>query len=185
MIRRSLLIASVVAALSFVGSSAQAAFSVTLTETDNAPAGLNLTFTTSTLTNAPVPTPTGGVSYNFLNINYGGSTFTGAGTITISGVFTVVNGSLTGTGNYSATLAYNVSGGFGNLTLQSASITPGTIAGVNFAPISFTSPTLADGTVSSGNLSTTVSAVPEPASMAMLGLGLAGVGFVAKRRRLV
>ena len=56
MIRRSLLIASCVAALTFAGSSAQAAFSVTATSTTSAAdlataASLGLTFTTNNFAN--------------------------------------------------------------------------------------------------------------------------------------
>ncbi len=185
MFRRTLLLATMISAVSMLGNQAEASFSITTAlTTDTTPAGLNLTYTTGSLQNAPAPTPTGGISFNFLNLNYGGSTFTGSGVLTLAGTFSIDNNGATGTGSFTEMLSYNLSNGYGNLSVVSSSISAGPIAGVSFAPILFASPTLSDGAPSTGNLSSVVSAaVPEPASLSMLGLGVAALGFVASRRR--
>ena len=198
MIRRSLLIASCVAALSFVGGSAQAAFTITTTPdtpTITANGGgtaptltdLGLTLTGANLTNAPTPTPGNGISFNFQNMVYSGnSTYTGTGTIALSGTFSVNNGGAMGTSTFTEMLSYNYTNGTGTLSATPGSIIPPNVVGVSFGPIQFAAPTILAGNSSTGNLSSVVSsaAVPEPASAIMLGLGLAGVGFVAKRRRI-
>ena len=124
---RNLLVASSLVAVSFFGGQARAAFTITTT-LDNAspaPAGFMLTFAPNPLNNAPAPTPSGGVSYNFVNINYAGSTFTGMGNFTVSGTLMVNNNGVTGSGTFTEMLSYNVVNGFGNLNVVSSSITAG------------------------------------------------------------
>ena len=197
MIRRSFLTAFCVAALSLVGDRAQAAFTISAsvntpsitatTGTTPSMTDLGLSFMPANLTNAPTPTPTSGISYNFLNITYSGaSTFTGSGTITLTGSLAVNNGGATGTSTFTEVLTYNFTNGTGTLSATApGTILPATSAGVTFGPIAFAAPTILAGSTSTGNLSSvvTAAAVPEPASAVMLGLGLAGAGFVAAKRR--
>ena len=197
MIRRSFLTAFCVAALSLVGDRAEAAFTITasvntptfVAATGTAPTAaiLGLTFMPANLTNGPTPTPTSGISYNFLNITYDGtSTFTGSGTITLTGTLGINNNNATGTSTFTEVLTYNFTNGTGTLSATApGTIVPSVLAGVTFGPIAFAAPTILAGSSSTGNLSSvvTAAAVPEPASAVMLGLGLAGAGFVAAKRR--
>jgi hypothetical protein len=172
--------------LAATGPDARAAFSITTTLTSPSDPMTALTVSPHNLTNALTPAPAGGIGFNFLDINYAGSSATlGPVSFTVTGTFTIDNGGVTGTGSFSETFTYTLVNGFGTLAATAASITP-TVAGINFSPTMFASPTFADGQPSSGNLSTvlTTAAVPEPSSLALCGVaGVAGLAVASHRRK--
>lgn len=107
-------------------------------------------------------------------LSAGGGTFFGAGTVdntagTVSFLFDTLVGSLPGVSG-SGTLA----------TISFSAIGGGTSA-LSFSDVFFYNSLLAPIAVQATNGSLTVSAVPEPAPLAMLALGLAVVGLARRR----
>jgi hypothetical protein len=182
MTKRSFLAAAVVAALSFVGTSAQAAFTYSTTTTPLAAAVAGVTFT---FVDQPATTVPGTVGIPNVNINSSG-TNVGTGTFNMNTVITVtVNGV---SGFFTETASYTVSDGV--YQANSVGFTGPTSIVVDGSVFTISTPQATSGTVGINTNNGAISAriqqtvVPEPASLAMVGLGLASVGGLALRRRV-
>lgn len=188
MIKRSVLFAATVAALSFV---AQANADYSVTESNLNPGSSTTQFPNNTAFTFSVPTPnpqtgTDGFaqSFNVINVTEGApmmgmtAMFTLSETLTIVGTGTTA-GSVTGTlsGTFSIMNALST---FTNVTFTQTSGSGFTVGSFTYSP-----PSPNSTSSNAGNIGVVITptAVPEPASIAMVGLGLAGVGFTTYRRR--
>lgn len=187
MIKRLVPLAAVVAALSFAGQ-ANATYTIALSGLNPMSFGGGGTSFTFVIPSTPqtsvgdFPQP-----FNVINVAEPTASAGGTGFATLNENFTItgtgdqtglsLSGTITGTFTISGALSTYTNVMFTNLvgtgfTVTSPSYTQPTAGGMN-------------GDANSGNVSFVVipSAVPEPASIAMLGLGLAGVGAYGLRRR--
>ncbi|WP_435018785.1 PEP-CTERM sorting domain-containing protein [Tundrisphaera sp. TA3] len=125
-------------------------------------------------------------TFNVINVGLPNLSGSGSGTVTLSQNFTITgSGSTPGSLSGTLTGTFTVNGALSSFTGTVTNLTgaaPLSIGTISYAPPSAGSQA---GSVTAGNISFAISpnVVPEPASIAMVGLGLGTLGLVTARRR--
>jgi hypothetical protein len=186
-------LAALMAAMLFAtGASSQAAYTLAAVGAISPPA---VTFggTSFTFTQISPAGQTGSTASNFNVIDVGASSTTAppasdSGSVVLSENFSLTGTSGTETFTLTGTFALTAGSTGGIVSTYSGTITNVVGSGytVSFAGYAPPSPGSGAGAFNDGNISLTIipTSVPEPASIAMLGLGLVSVGGLALRRRM-
>jgi len=184
--RFATLAAFTVAALSFAGQ-AHADYRLDLGNPSPATfTGNGTTFNFATAATPQVGTDSLTQNFNVINVAEPTAAGSGSGSFNLSQTFTI-----TGTGGTPGLVNGTLSGTFtinGTLSTFVGSITGLTGSGFSVGGISYTQPSVGStiGGPTQGNISFVITPVPEPTSVAVMGLGLAGLSFISffRRRRL-
>jgi hypothetical protein len=180
-----------------LGDRAHATYTITPTIVSPAVNPANLTFSVLPLTNSPIPTPSLGTQYSWMTVAVANTPTLNVTneTVNYDVKFNVVDNATLATSSFEifGTLVLNLTSGTGSLqNTFSAPIPTGFLLGaipftVTPPPLAYSGPTLNNGSADTARFSLILNAVPEPASVVMMGLGvvMAGsLGYVHRRRML-
>jgi hypothetical protein len=185
----------VAAMLLAAGASSQASYILTANSLTATPASLGGTSFTFAESGGGVQSGSSPSNFNVIDVGVSSTTVAPAsdtGFIMVTETFTLTGTSGTETFTLNGTLDLLSGNSGGVVTTFTGSTTVNTITGgsgyvVGFAGYAPPSPGSGGLGATTGNVSIVVSpnavTVPEPASVAMLGLGMVGIGGVAFRRR--
>jgi hypothetical protein len=180
-----------------LGDRAHATYTITPTIVSPAVNPPFLTFGVSPLTNSPIPTPSLGTQYQWMTVKVdNSSTPTILESVNYDVKFSVVDNTTLATSSFEifGTLVLQLASGAGSVqNTFTAPIPTGFLLGAipfTITPppaLAFTGVTLSGGSSGTASFSLILTAVPEPASVVMMGLGvvMAGsLGYVHRRRML-